>query len=158
MDPLAQLADIETPAQIGQWPIAIGWWLLLAMLIVLSVVIVKKINQALAKKCIQKQAIKKLATNTLSISEITQVVKWAAMHYFPRHEIANLSGEKLAAYLAGKLPKNKQQSFVDNCLPAWQQQYQISQSDDVKHTFQQASVLWLKHALPPRTNQDGDKK
>ena len=32
-DPLAQLRDIHLPETVGLWPLAPGWWLLIALII-----------------------------------------------------------------------------------------------------------------------------
>lgn len=62
MDPNAlnlPLRDIHLPNSISWWPLALGWWLLIALvivLIILSAVVIKK----LLKQTLKKQAIRHL--------------------------------------------------------------------------------------------------
>ncbi|MGJ8693642.1 MAG: DUF4381 domain-containing protein [Thalassotalea sp.] len=158
MDPLAQLADIQTPEQISQFPMAIGWWLLLALMIIVFTLILLALRKNIKLKKVQKLAIKNLSAPALSITDTTAIIKWAAMFYFPRHEVAKLSGEKLAHYLSAKLPQSRQQIFLDNTLAIWQQQYQKSQTDESNLVFTQHCLVWLKHALPPKPDKSGATK
>lgn len=52
-DPLAQLRDIHLPEPIGWWPLAIGWYILIALALFLASIIAhwlyKKHRHALAK-------------------------------------------------------------------------------------------------------------
>ena len=149
MDPLAQLQDIITPEPISQFPIAIGWWLLLSALIIALIIIFIMIKKQRARTKIQQQAIKQLKNSPLTINETITLIKWAAMSYFPRAEIANISGEKLAEYLSNKLPIKQQQQYLANTLLVWQSIYQKDVATQSDITFNQAHLLWLQQALPP---------
>jgi hypothetical protein len=49
-DPLAQLRDVHLPDSISMWPLAMGWWILLALIILLLGLIGWGIKRHLANK------------------------------------------------------------------------------------------------------------
>lgn len=160
MDPLAQLQDITTPEPISQFPMAIGWWLLLALICLATVVLIRQFKKYQALRKTQKMAIKQISKNAPNLAETIRILKTTAMAYLPRHEIAALSGQQLANYLVTKLPEKNKQAFIDNSANVWHQLYQKDASKQIDNDFNQAAIHWLKNALPPRklssaTNKTG---
>ena len=158
MDRLAQLQDITTPEPISQFPMAIGWWLLLALIILSVFTFIVKMNQYNTLRKIQKNAIKQINQQSPTLSETVRILKMAAMAYFPRNEIAALSGMQLADYLIGKLPEKAKTSFITKTSNAWQQLYQKNGGTQINSDFNQAALLWLKTALPPKSVKTTVKK
>ena len=160
MDPLAQLQDITTPEPISQFPMAIGWWILLTLICLIIVVLIRQFKKYQALRKTQKVAIKQISKNLTNLAETIRILKTAAMAYLPRNEIAALSGQQLADYLTSKLPEKNQQAFIDNSANVWQQLYQKDASEQIDNNFNQAAIHWLKNALPPKklstaTNKTG---
>ena len=160
MDPLAQLQDITTPEPISQFPMAIGWWILLTLILLIIVVLIRQFKKYQALRKTQKVAIKQISKNSPNLAETIRILKTAAMAYLPRNEIAALSGQQLADYLTSKLPEKNQQAFIDNSANVWQQLYQKDASEQIDNNFNQAAIHWLKNALPPKklstaTNKSG---
>ncbi|WP_448247396.1 DUF4381 domain-containing protein [Thalassotalea agariperforans] len=160
MDPLAQLQDITTPEPISQFPMAIGWWILLTLICLSIVVLIRQFKKYQALRKTQKVAIKQISKNSPNLAETIRILKTAAMAYLPRNEIAALSGQQLADYLTSKLPEKNQQAFIDNSANVWQQLYQKDASEQIDNNFNQAALHWLKNALPPKklstaTNKTG---
>lgn len=149
MDPLAQLKDISTPEQISQFPIALGWWLLLALLLLSLLTFFLKLKQYKKVRKNQRKAIAQITKNTEKL-ETMRILKWAAMAYFPRHEVASLSGNDFSTYLAEKLPINDKDKFIKQTKDHWQSLYQKNSDEQIAEEFNQAAVLWLNKALPPR--------
>lgn len=150
MDPLAQLQDITTPEPISQFPMAMGWWLLFALCCLTIVILVIQLKKYQALRKTQKMAIKQISKNSPNVAETIRILKTTSMVYLPRHEIASLSGQQLADYLASKLPEKNQQVFSDNSANVWQQLYQKDANDQINNEFNQAAIHWLKNALPPK--------
>lgn len=97
MDPLANLKDIHLPDPVGFWPLALGWWLLIAMLIVfllLALVGYRKYQAQRARRQ-AKQALKQAD----SPQQILTLLKTLCLSYFPRELVAGLHGESLQMFL-----------------------------------------------------------
>ncbi|HAY94915.1 DUF4381 domain-containing protein [Shewanella oncorhynchi] len=110
---LAQLQDIIHPDPIGAWPWAIGYWLVLALviaLITLLVIWLRKRARDLAPKKAAKQLLNQLDRQATSYaSDVNSLLKRTAMTYLSREAIASLDGEAWAAWLDSYLPEHKRQ-------------------------------------------------
>ncbi|WP_131525282.1 DUF4381 domain-containing protein [Shewanella sp. ISTPL2] len=110
---LAQLQDIIHPEPIGAWPWAIGYWLVLALviaLITLLVIWLRKRARDLAPKKAAKQLLNQLDKQATSYaSDVNSLLKRTAMSYLNREAIASLDGEAWAAWLDSYLPEHKRQ-------------------------------------------------
>ncbi len=156
MDPLAQLKDIHLPDPINHYPLAYGWWivalLLITLVITLSYQLLKKRRLNRAKK----QAIIYLKTNELTDDAIIATIKWACLQYFPRQQIAQLFGKSLSEFLRLQLPDKHQERLMSVITPAIERQYQRSTeaSEVTEHSaLNNAAILWLTHALPPKAQR-----
>jgi hypothetical protein len=156
VDPLAQLHDIHLPEQIPNYPIAIGWWLLAALVITLFTLVILKLKQHKAKHYAQQVALKKLKQQpNSSIAETFAVLKWAAMQYFPRYSCANLYGKTLQRFLLNTLPEKHHAAFKDLLAAAEHSFYQIYQENgqqQVDENLNKLAIFWLEHALPPQNS------
>ena len=86
-----QLHDIHVPEQISNFPIAPGWWLLLALLLTCALWFYKKRKQGIRDNASKKQALTVLTNNPkLSAKECIALLKWAAMQYVNRQQLAKL--------------------------------------------------------------------
>jgi hypothetical protein len=152
-EPLAQLKDIHLPEQIHNYPIALGWWLLLAMLIITVIFTAIKWQKRRQLYQAQKQALSQLK-KTDNSDEIVTLLKWAALHYFPRHEVASLHSQQLQQFLQKKLTGKYQEKFQTLCGQQLSDKYQttehLSANSDTNSDLKQAAQLWLNQALPPK--------
>jgi len=147
------LKDIHLPEQISDFPVAMGWWILLAIIIFCVIYSAVKYRSYLKLRINQQQAIKQMQQNP-SIDETIRILKWAAMQYFPRNQIANLYGENFQLYLSNKLSVTQQTQFDALSTPAFNNLYRHNITQDhininSNEELNQASILWLKNALPP---------
>lgn len=146
-----QLHDIHLPEQVSNFPIAPGWWILLATIIAFTIWLYKKHQKNRLLNASKNQALAMLEKNSsMSINECISLLKWAAMQYLTREQLAKLYGDALQAFLLAKLPKQHQEAFKDLSTAAFQSQYQVQAlaSDEIRNNCQQATKLWLTHALP----------
>jgi hypothetical protein len=149
-NPLA-LKDIHLPEQITNYPIAYGWWILASLVLLIIVIAIIKLKKSAKRNQVKKQALTQLNNNAeMNNSELTSLLKWAAMHYFSRAEVAQLYGNLLHQFLLKKLPDKHHHNFSKLSEQAFNNQYQASFQNDVDKNFQQAVSLWLTNALPPK--------
>ncbi|MEZ8696139.1 DUF4381 domain-containing protein [Vibrio lentus] len=150
------LSPIITPDAPTWWPLAWGWWVVFitaTALIALVFFIVKRRqknqyakNEALA--CFRNSQ----SSNTLSPSAAQDIVRQAALSYFPRKKVAGLSGDDWLAFLDAQLAK----PLFSAKQSQWQQAlYQDTalMSDEQKKAQQQLvndCETWLRKALPPK--------
>lgn len=94
---LASLNDIQTPDIIASWPVAYGYWVTLALIIMSITVIfylVKRQRLYAAPKRAVIAKLKELDPNHKELSsQVNTLIKRAAMSYLPRERVAGLEGE-----------------------------------------------------------------
>ena len=150
MDPLAQLKNIHLPEQVHNYPIAYGWWFVLAAFIFTLILLIKKYKNH-RKNCQAKnQALKHLNNPSLTTAQIISTVKWAALQYYPRQEVASLTNQALQKFLSEQLPVKHHQQFNVLMNPTWKLRYQRDEQTGDNQPLNQAATLWIKHALPPK--------
>ncbi|GAA5138912.1 DUF4381 domain-containing protein [Thalassotalea piscium] len=152
MDPLAQLKDIHIPAEVHNYPVAYGWWILLAVIIVLVAICVSALKKHKRKVQAKRAAIKHLSGPITNNDEILTTLKWAATHYFPRDAIAQLYGKELNDFMLKQLPEKYHQKFNQLAEPGLNSRYKVNEKVLDKDLLQ-AALLWLKHALPANNGQ-----
>ena len=150
-----ELKDIHLPEQIANYPVAYGWWLLATLIIFMIVVTLIKIRKTAKRNQVKKQALaqlKRLQKNNTEMtnSDIIALLKWAAMHYFSRAELAKLFGDSLQQFLLSKLSAKHQQTFVNLSEQAFANQYHANKDAKLDENFLQGATLWLNQALPPK--------
>ena len=103
-----QLHDIHLPDNPGIWPLAVGWWILLALLLLIALwVFLKRRKQLKLKK--QRDVIfakldrlekhlKEKPSNHV-IAEINTLLRQLAVNYYPRARIASLTGAQWLQFL-----------------------------------------------------------
>jgi ABC-type transport system involved in Fe-S cluster assembly fused permease/ATPase subunit len=153
MDPLAQLSDIHLPANVHGYPIAPGWWLLAVIVLAIIIYGLLKLRQAMIKRQAQKMALKQLSTAT-DISAMVALLKWAALQYFPRSQVAHLTGHAFKSFLIATLPTKHQQKFTELSAEHFVSVYHSTTANTtaskISAEFSSAAKLWLSHALPPK--------
>lgn len=149
MDPLAQLSDIHLPANVHSYPIAPGWWFLAFIVFALIVYSVIKLRQYFITHKAQKMALNKLSAAT-EVSAIVTLLKWAALQYFPRQQVALLSGNDFKAFLIATLPTKQQEKFAELSGEYFTSVYQSTAANEMSSDFSAAAKLWLSQALPPQ--------
>ena len=155
-----QLHDIHVPEQVTNLPIAPGWWLLLALILIAAFSSFKKFKQNRRLNANKNQALAVLASNqTLSAKECISLLKCTAMQYFSRQQLAKLYGDNFQGFLMQQLPQKYQVNFIELSTPAFQGQYQAQQEPnaDIDLACRQATKLWLTYALPIDKNQAANK-
>ncbi|MFD2168234.1 DUF4381 domain-containing protein [Thalassotalea euphylliae] len=148
MDPLAQLNDIHLPQQIHNYPVAIGWWILLACIIALVIYITMKVKQHRQRVKIKKRILVELAKST-SQERSSELLKVALIHYFPRAQVANLHSSGLVTFMRDHIPASKAAEFETLSSDHFSSLYQKGENNNVA-AFNKALMYWVSHALPTK--------
>lgn len=105
---IAALREIHLPDPISWWPPAIGWWLLLALVIATAIllpILYRRLTYTPINKVINKSfqdivARYKDDNDAFSfISQTSRFLRQIAMTYYGRDEVAQLTGDKWMALL-----------------------------------------------------------
>lgn len=156
MNPLEQLKDIHLSVGISQWPPAIGWWLLLllscGLILMTTIWLVRRYRRRLALR----QALKELAnlsSNNQWPQALNQLLKRAAISYFPRAQVASLHQQQWLDFLCRQLPKNKQEQFMQPFSLLIEHLYSPHSESLKLEEYKALAATWLKQALPPGKKQ-----
>lgn len=154
MDPLAQLKDIHLPANIHNYPIAPGWWLLAALTLILIIFIILKLRKHQLKNRAKKHALKQ-AEQAQNAESLVSILKWSSLQYFPREQVAHLTGEHFKRFLTNALPEKQRTIFSEKVSESLSHVYHPKTKENVNEdifiNFKDATTLWLQNALPPKT-------
>ncbi|GIU08425.1 MULTISPECIES: DUF4381 domain-containing protein [unclassified Shewanella] len=145
---LASMQDIQTPAEIGVWPLAYGYWLSLVIIIIVTallIVWIKKRRQISAAKRVALKELAAIDQNSPQFAvEVSSLLKRAAMSYTCREHVAQLSGDDWYQWLNAQV--DKPQDELGKLLALRFQKAQLNQ--DEKMALKQHAQNWLKAALP----------
>ena len=96
-----QLQDIHLPESASIWPLAIGWWVLIVVIILVAtwfiIKVIKRVKQKknqrkiLAQFRVLEQKLKDSPSNA-TVAEINTLLRQLAITYYPRSETASLTG------------------------------------------------------------------
>lgn len=150
------LADIHLPSVPGYWPLAWGWWLCIAFVLSAIAVATLLLIRRQQRQQARKEAIQQLRklNDPACFNDINLLLRQTAMSYYPRQQVAGLTGGNWLAFLDSHLDK-KQRGFVA-LSDSWQQGLFSPHGAD-PDTFDQCyrqAFIWLKKArLPSEPDQ-----
>ena len=150
------LSPVIAPDAPTWWPLAWGWWAVIitaiALIALVFFILKRRKNNQQAKQEALSYFNNSQSQDGLSPSKAQDIVRQAALSYFPRGKIAGLSGDDWLTFLDTQLAKPL---FVVK-QSQWQQAlYQDAalMNDDQKKAQQQLvndCETWLRKALPPK--------
>jgi hypothetical protein len=108
-----ELRDIHLPEPVSWWPVAPGWWALLALLvfaIVMFMVLRKAHRNRRLNRLVRDEIRRELeairqhyhqSSNAVMLArELSQLLRRAAISYYPASDIAGLTGDDWLTFLA----------------------------------------------------------
>ena len=108
-DPLAQLKDIHLPQAIDWWPPAIGWWMLVLIVLAVTVVALIWIWRRYQSKAYRRQAETQLSQirdrfqqqqdSGQLLSELSILLKRTCITRYGRDRVAGLAGKEWLQFL-----------------------------------------------------------
>lgn len=163
IDPLAQLKDIHLPEPIHWWPLAPGWYVVLAVIVLFSLVVIGYISKRKRYALPKKQALALLNTYKkeyeissnapLISSQIAELLKRVALVYFPRVQVAGMTGAEWLAFLNNTAKgvdfKSVQELLLE--LPFKKSELVAQNPIELTELFRNAE-LWIKQRGVPCSN------
>ena len=138
---LSQLAPLREPAGIGWWPLAPGWWMVLAFSVALLTGLVlwlRKHRLKTAYRRIALVALDELRSREAGQDELNWLLKAAALRAYPQEQVAGLHGTAWQQFLASSCPKIASDAFAElDTL------YQREPSPVTSHLFD-AAEQWIR--------------
>lgn len=107
-DPLQNLRDVHMPDPISWWPPAVGWWMIMGLLIIgVSLVLWARASRqrtrprrvALAQLEQVKQQYAAHANDQWAITQVSDLLRRYALAVFSRSRVAGLSGQSWLNFL-----------------------------------------------------------
>lgn len=142
---LLPLNPMHLPEPPSWLPLAWGWWATIAAALTLLLATWLFIRWNKKRLAPKKTALRLLARGEKP-SEAIELVRQAALCYFPREEIAQLTGKEWYAFLDSQATGSR---FGDN-YDVWQQALYSSQPVDNATELIQHCSDWVEQALPPK--------
>jgi type II secretory pathway pseudopilin PulG len=133
-----ELRDIHLPAEPGIWPLAIGWWLM----ILVSLIVIYFVYKFIQKQNKKRQLVNLMQQQLQSIQDeykqhqdkhklaiaISELLKRFVRHILGDNNATALTGDKWIAYLNDQVDGN---TFTTFKIPLTQAQYVPSMDYDV---------------------------
>jgi hypothetical protein len=166
---LQNLNDIVLPATAGWWPLASGWYVLMALLLVFLAWFTYKSVRDWKANHYRRSALSELDTlskdmqnptgRSSSLRKIPILLKRTALAAYPRNEVARLTGEDWFQFLNSSV---KKPSFTESTFNSLNQiSYTTGDLNDINgetaNALLEACRQWLKHhlALPGQEHGGG---
>ena len=161
--PTLQLRDIHLPDPVSWWPLAPGWWLAIAIIIVVCIFVAVFVRRYQHKRY-RRLGLQHLTTiecdeatqqdHRLLIQRLSKLLRHMSVLHYSQH-CAGLEGQAWLVFLDKpfhKLPESKNQPFsagVGQCLATGPYQKEINDIDTVA-LFALCRVWMKKLPLPPK--------
>lgn len=115
MDPeQLPLRDLHLPEAVGWWPLAPGWWFLIAVVLAVAGVLLHRQYQRWRMNAARRIALRELSrlereyeagANAQQLAKsVSELLRRGMLAYAPRAEVAGLTGESWLAWLDQGLP------------------------------------------------------
>lgn len=149
-DPLSQLNDIIAPEPITWWPLAWGWYIVIAIVLAAlggAIYFLIKRHQTLKAKKETVNLLKALHDEPHPqkvVKQTNEILKRAALAYAPRDMIARLSGDKWLNVINHWAPSEQHQISKEFAALAYQPKCSAASAD--KYLAQ--AISWAQNTLP----------
>ncbi len=110
------IRDLHLPDPVSFWPLAPGWWVLIALVAIGLVVLLRKALQAHRESAARRLALRQLKQhagdymrhgNAVQLAtELSELLRRTMLAYAPRQEVAGLTGEEWLSWLDRDLDRS----------------------------------------------------
>jgi len=158
------LRDIHLPGTVSWWPLAPGWWVIIALIILIlvtGIIWFKRRKQYLSSSAYQArlelERLKQLYANSSDdqqlIRSLSSLIRRVAISVYPRVDVASLSGEKWLTFLDRLMPDNPFSHGPGKVLAYGP--YQADITIDAKTLFE-LTETWVDKATRQNRNKNHD--
>lgn len=151
------LLDVHLPDAPSWLPLAWGWWAVGSGIVLIVLISALRLRWKRKKLAPKKAALRLLdpSFGSQSPSSAMELVRQAAFCYFPRNEIAHLTGKDWYAFLDAQIGRDV---FMVN-EAQWQQALYKKQTSEQASALVDNCYQWVNEALPPakRRKEKGGK-
>ena len=144
--PLDQLQPLILPTEPGAWPPAIGWWLLMLLVITVLVISIKTLVSYWRFEAVKRHNLRQVK-QTQCPDQLNRLLKITALHYFPRDSVANLSGASWSQFLNRNLAPERHQTCNFCCemlyRPALANTADNAAAIEQQQKFQGVAIAWF---------------
>jgi hypothetical protein len=146
MDPgfAAQLRDVHPPGAPPWWPPAPGWWIALALALVLAAIAVHHLRPRWRRYLLRRRLLAELAA-AAGAAEISQLLRAAALARFPQHPAAGLHGADWVAFLEARDRAPGRFAALGGALT--EMPYRAPRAGDDVAPLREAARGWLRAAV-----------
>ncbi len=137
-------------------PLAWGWWATIAS-IILTVLVLYLLLKRRSKRLLAKKTALKLIAHSITPhtpSSAMEILRQAALSYFPREDIAPLTGSAWYEFLDSHINEAR---FVDK-QQQWQAALYEKSSQEEHQDLIDDCAFWINQALPPKNWSAKNKK
>ena len=109
------IRDLHLPPEIGWWPLAPGWWAIIAILVILAALGLRALFKGLADSRARRFALRQFEQAKVEYrthgnlvmlgTSLSELLRRTMLAYAPRAEVAGLSGDAWADWLDRDLPQ-----------------------------------------------------
>ncbi|MCW8345711.1 DUF4381 domain-containing protein [Vibrio sp. ZSDZ65] len=153
-----ELSSLTLPTAPSWWPLGPGWWisaLALAFIIVCSIFWYRRNKQKTRAKRAALNLFK-IERHTLTPSSAIEVVRQAALSYYPRQDIAKLSGQSWYQFLDSQLAENvfsPNQALWNQALYCSQRAYNSQHTYNSQYAYSSPRAQMLNGAAQTDINE-----
>ncbi|MBF9002053.1 MULTISPECIES: DUF4381 domain-containing protein [Vibrio] len=143
-----QLSDLHLPDVPSWLPLAWGWWASIGAIVVVIIIVLLVVRWK-RKRLAPKKTALRLLTPSLGLqtpSSAIELLRQAAFCYYPREQIAHLTGKDWYAFLDDQVGRPL---FVPH-ETQWQQALYQKQSTVDSNVLIEDCYQWINDALPPK--------
>lgn len=157
-DPLEQLRDIHLPEPVGWWPLAWGWWLLIALLVMALAGLIGYLWRRRQRWRYRRQALQELdrlyaefrehGDGARYLQDISVLLRRTALSAFPRQEVAGLQGPAWLQWLNTTLGEGRTDFSQGPGRVLLDGPYRLQPQVEAD-TLQRLVALWIKQHRRP---------
>lgn len=144
------LKPLHLPQEPGLWPLPWGYWGTAALIIALCVLAVIAIRMMRKRSRSKRAALSLIQNNSeyLDAAQAQELVRQAALSYFPREDIAGLTQASWLAFLDSQLARPR----FSPKLTQWQKTLYTPEptNKEINTALIEDCKYWLENALPPK--------
>ena len=112
---LERLHDLALPSDVSWWPLAAGWYVVFALLLLVAIRFLWHARVKWKANAYRREALVQLA-GASDVAAVAEILRRAALVFSPRNSIADLSGEAWVNWLSDRcaepMPQDVREQLV----------------------------------------------